>query len=145
MTTNVGNQISTCTSHFLERDSTVGIANHYGLDGPGIETLWGRGFPQPSGPALASTRSPIKLVPRLFFGGKAVGAWRWPLTPFNAEFKEGIELYLYSPSVLPQPVLGRSLPLPLFHTSDLAGFNIDQEAGVIYWGFSSFFLNILWK
>ena len=27
------------------RDSSVGIATRYGLDGPGIEFRWGRGFP----------------------------------------------------------------------------------------------------
>ena len=61
MTTNGGNQISTCTSHFLGRDSSVGTANYYGLDGPGIETRWGRGFPHPSGPALGSTQSPYTM------------------------------------------------------------------------------------
>jgi len=55
-----GIQISTCTTHFLGRESSVGVANHYGLDGPGIETRWGRGFPNPSGPALGSTLSPIQ-------------------------------------------------------------------------------------
>jgi hypothetical protein len=32
----------------LGRDSVVGIATCYGLDGPGIESQWGRGFPHPS-------------------------------------------------------------------------------------------------
>jgi hypothetical protein len=40
--------ISTCTSHFLGRVSSVGIANRYGLDGPGIETQFGgEGFRTP--------------------------------------------------------------------------------------------------
>jgi hypothetical protein len=34
------------------RDSSVGIATDYGLDGPGIESRWGRDFPHPSRPAL---------------------------------------------------------------------------------------------
>ena len=33
-------------------DSVVGIATGYGLDGPGIETWWGRDFPHQSRPAL---------------------------------------------------------------------------------------------
>jgi hypothetical protein len=33
-----------------------------------------------------------------FPGGKAVGAWSWPLTPSNAEVKECVELYLHSPN-----------------------------------------------
>jgi hypothetical protein len=32
--------------------------------------------------------------------------------PYSAEVKEGVELYLYSPSGLSLPVLGRTLPLP---------------------------------
>jgi hypothetical protein len=32
--------------------SSVGIATGYGLDGPGIESRWGRDFPHPSRPAL---------------------------------------------------------------------------------------------
>ena len=48
------------------RDSSVDIATRYGLDGPGIESRWGRDFPQPSRPALGPTQSPqcrdLKLV-----------------------------------------------------------------------------------
>ena len=31
-------------SLLVGRDSTVGIATAYGLDGPGIESRWGRDF-----------------------------------------------------------------------------------------------------
>ena len=34
------------------RDSSVGIATRYGLDGPRIECRWGRDFPHPSRPVL---------------------------------------------------------------------------------------------
>jgi hypothetical protein len=30
---------------YMGRDSAVGIATRYGLDGPGIESRWGRDFP----------------------------------------------------------------------------------------------------
>jgi hypothetical protein len=36
---------SQSTSAGVGRDSSVGIATHYGLDGPGIESRWGRDFP----------------------------------------------------------------------------------------------------
>jgi len=36
----------------VRRGGTVGIAARYGLDGPGIGSRWGQGFPQPSRPPL---------------------------------------------------------------------------------------------
>ena len=49
----------------MGRDSSVGIATHYGLDGPGIESRWGRDFPHPSRPALGPAQPPIQWVPGL--------------------------------------------------------------------------------
>ena len=42
-------------------DSAVGIATRYGLDGPGIESRWGRDFPHPSRPALGPTQPPCTM------------------------------------------------------------------------------------
>jgi hypothetical protein len=42
--------------------SAVGIATGYGLDGPGIESRWGRDFPHVSRPALGPTQPPLQLV-----------------------------------------------------------------------------------
>jgi hypothetical protein len=60
---------------YCGRDRSVGIAIHYGLDGPGIESLLERDFPHPSRPALRSTQPPIQWVPGLSWG-KAAGPWR---------------------------------------------------------------------
>ena len=48
--------------------SVVGIATGYGLDGPGIESRWGRDFPHLSRPALGSTQPPVQWVPGLSQG-----------------------------------------------------------------------------
>jgi hypothetical protein len=43
----------------------AGIATRYGLDGPGIESQWGRDFPHPPKPALGPTQPPVQWVPGL--------------------------------------------------------------------------------
>jgi len=51
-------------------DSIVGIATGYGLDGPGIESRWGRDFPHLSRQALRPAQLPVKRVPGLSGGKK---------------------------------------------------------------------------
>jgi hypothetical protein len=63
------------------RDSSVGIATRYGLDGPGIESQWGRDFPHPSRPALGPTQPPIQWVSALFswgYSGRSVALTTHP-------------------------------------------------------------------
>jgi hypothetical protein len=59
---------------FLRLSSLILIATRYGLDGPGIESSWGRDFPHPS----RRTLGPPSLLYngyRVFLGGEAAGAW----------------------------------------------------------------------
>ena len=42
--------------------SVVCIATGYGLEGPGIESRWGRNFPHLSSPSLGPTQPPIQWV-----------------------------------------------------------------------------------
>ena len=47
--------------------SSVGKATDYRVDGPGIESRWGKIF-RPSGPALRPTQPPVQRVPGLSWG-----------------------------------------------------------------------------
>jgi len=99
--------------------SVVGIATGFGLNGPGIESWWGRDFPHLSILALGPTQPPYNVY-RVFPGGKErPGRDADPSPPSSAVGHERVELYLYSPygpyglyraSV---PVQGCTLPLLL--------------------------------
>jgi hypothetical protein len=95
------------------RNSSVGIATRFALDGTRIESRWLRDFPHPPRPSLRPTQSPLQWD-RVFPGGKTSGAWRWPPTPSSAEVKERTELY-FCPSGPWCPVLRWTLPLPSCH------------------------------
>ena len=80
----------------MGRDSSVDIATRYGLEGLGIESSWGRGFPNLFRPALGPTQPPVQGVPYLFPRGKMRRRGvNHPLPPYSAEVKETVELYLY--------------------------------------------------
>jgi hypothetical protein len=62
------------TQYKVGRDSAVGITTGNGLDGPGIESRWGRDFPHQSRPTLGPTQLYIQWAPGLFLRDKAAGA-----------------------------------------------------------------------
>ena len=53
---------------FVVWDSPVGIATSYGMDGPGIESRWGRDFPPLSKLNLGYTQPSIQRIPGLYLG-----------------------------------------------------------------------------
>ena len=57
--------IRTYHTVYVGRDSSVGMATRYGLDGPWIESRCGRHFPHVSRPAVRPTQPPIQGVPDL--------------------------------------------------------------------------------
>jgi hypothetical protein len=85
------------------RDSSVGIALGYGLDDRGsrVRFLAGTGnFSLHHRVQNGSGAHPACYPMRTrgcFPGGKAAGAWSWPV-PSSAEVKEWVELYLHFPS-----------------------------------------------
>ena len=84
---------------FQHRDgpgSSVGIVTGYGLDGPGMESRWGRDFPHMSRPALWSTQPPVQLVPCLSPGVKSGRGVTLTPYPFLCRGQERVELYLYA-------------------------------------------------
>jgi hypothetical protein len=86
------------------RDSTVGIATRYGLDGPVLDP--GRGEVFCTWPDwLWSPPSLLYNGYRVFPWGKAAGPWLWPPTPSNVEVKERVGLYLYSTAGPSWPVI----------------------------------------
>ena len=58
------------TYYKLGPGSPVGIATGYGLDGPGIESRWGRNFSHLSRPALGPAQPPVQGVPNFSQGKK---------------------------------------------------------------------------
>ena len=69
--------------------SGVGIATGYGLDGPGIESRWGRDFPHLSRPALGPTQPPAQWVPGLSGGKERPGRDADHSPPSSAVVKKG--------------------------------------------------------
>ena len=115
--------ISTCLIHLnVGRDSVVGIATRYRVDGRGIESLRVRDFVHPSRPAPGPIQSPVQWVPGPFSGSKGGGGVPSTTHPSSAEVKERVELYLYSPSGSSWSVPGQTLPSLLLFTYALTTY-----------------------
>jgi hypothetical protein len=75
--------------------SIVSIVIGYRLDGPGIESWWGRDFPHLSRPAMGPTQPPVQWILDLSQG--QLGQDADPSPPSTANGHERVELYFYSP------------------------------------------------
>jgi hypothetical protein len=85
------------------RDSSVGIATRYGLEGPGIESRWGeifRTYPD----RLRGPLNPCTMGTGSLPGVKAAEAWCWPHTPSIAEVKKELSYTSTHPMCPPGPV-----------------------------------------
>ena len=69
--------------------SSVGIATGYGLDGPGIESRWGRNFPHLSRPALGLTEPPLQWISAFSRGKERPGRDADPSRPSSAVVMKG--------------------------------------------------------
>ena len=89
----------------MGRDSSVGLATRYRLDGPGIESRWGERFSAPvqTGPEAHPASCTMDTVS--FPGVKRLGRVVDHPTPSSAEVKERVELYLCFPSRPSWPVI----------------------------------------
>jgi len=88
------------------RDSAVGIAIRYGLDGPWIESRWGVRFflAVQTGPGV--NHISYTMDTGSFSGVKRPGRGVDRPTPSSAEVKEKLELNIFCPSGPSWPVLG---------------------------------------
>ena len=90
----------------VDRDSVVGVATGYGLDGPGIESRWGESFSTPIQTGPEAHPASYTMYTEAFPGVKRPGSGVNYPRPSSTEVKERVELYLYSPSVPSWQVIG---------------------------------------
>ena len=92
------------------RDSSVGTATRYGLDGLGIESWWGARFSAPVQTAPGAHPASYTMGTGSFPGVKRPGSGvdHPPLS--SAEVEEIVQLKVYSTSGPSWPVLGWTLP-----------------------------------
>jgi hypothetical protein len=97
-----------------ERDSIVGIATCYGLDGSGLEPRCGQEiftFPHPYKPALGPTQAPIQWVPGILSRVKRPERGFDNPLPTSAEVIKSWHSYTSTPLLCLHGVLGGDLHL----------------------------------
>ena len=82
----------------MGRNSAVDIATCYSVDGSVIESQWGARFSTPVQTGPGAHPASCKVVTGSFLGIKRQGHGGDHPPPSNAEVKERVELYIYSPS-----------------------------------------------
>jgi hypothetical protein len=130
------------------RDSSVGMATRYRLKSPGIQCRRKRDFPHSSRLVLGPTQPTVHWEQDLFPGNEAAGAWRGlnRSPPSSAEVKEGVELYIFSLSLHPWPIVELTLPLSYRQWSPYCGTNSHlsgQENSCVLWISSNFISYVL--
>ena len=90
------------------RDGSVGIATHYGLDGPRIESRWGARFSAPLQTGPGAHPASCTIGTGSFSGVKRSGRGADHPPPSKCQGHERVELYLYSPSGPSWPVIRRT-------------------------------------
>ena len=82
----------------MGRDSSVGIATRYGLEGPGIESRWGARFSAPVQTGSGAHPASCTMDTWSFLGVKRPGRGADHPPPSSAEVKERVEVCCYPPS-----------------------------------------------
>jgi len=82
---------------FMDRDSSVGIATRYGLDGPGIEYRCEARFSATVQTGPGTHTASYTMGTRSFSGVKRPKRGVDHPPPSRAEVKERVELYVYPP------------------------------------------------
>jgi hypothetical protein len=78
--------------------SSVAIVTCYGMDGPAIESRWGRDFPHPYRPALPPPPQAFHTMGAVLFPGIKLPGRSVDHPPTSStEVEERVELYLCSP------------------------------------------------
>jgi hypothetical protein len=96
-------EVASCS---VGRDGSVGIATRYGPDGPRIEPRWGAKLSTPVRIGRGAHPASCTMGTGSFPGVKRSERGVDHPTPSQAEVKERVDLYLYSPSGFSWHVLG---------------------------------------